>query len=936
MLKNMLKTVAVLFFSLSQVVCAAETGRNEMITMKEGSSLVLDTFDPVSKWDTIAAPQAQLVVSEDKGLKGNAIVLNYTFSDTFAYALISKEFNIELPENYEFSFQLNRSMPENNFEFKLIDDKGNTFWKKFYVFAQVNKWKKQTLKKDDFSFAWGPDPSARLKNIKKIEFVVSGAKLKGSVALDDLTLTALPPSGTGAAAVKTGNDFYPRWISNEQAFWTIAGAPEDTKEILVCEDGTLEPHKRGFTLAPALFAENKLITRDVVNVSQSLEKGYLPIPAVRWSYRNLELEIKTVAAGEAGSSAGYVRYLIKNSGDKKISGKFFLAVNPYQVFPPWQNGGGISLIKRIAYSGSFIDIDGKYKVYPLSKPDRFSAQAEKDSSPEGNVIDGIRKGAVRERLSAEDSAGFASAALEYGFNLKPGESKEIYLCLPLYGAPAELKDGMADADHKRLFDAKLAETAAVWEGKVDHVELNIPDKALVDAFKANIAYNLVTKDGPGLQPGSRSYDKSWMRDGGIAAMALLEVGLTKEPRDFIEWMATFQQPSGEIPPIIDTKADDPLWEEKQNKLIEYDSQGEFIWAVAEYYRFTRDREFLERMFPNVERALKFLVDLRSKRLTDEFKNGGDDKKVLYGILPESTSHEGYYNKHSYWDDFWALKGWKDAKEMADVLGKKETAAWIAKEGAEFRKSVYDSMNLLIKMKNINFIPGCAELFDYDPTSAAGFITYCGEMENLPQAQMRNGVDRYYAELMGRVDGRNDYRMTPYEFRSVPAFILLGQKDRAWDLMNFLMKCRRPLGWNHWAEVVNSRYRFADYFGDMPHTWVGAEMLHAVRTLFVYEQGGALVLGAGIDRKWLSDPAGISVKGLPTHYGAVSYSVKKDGNALAINVSGGGADIPPAGYVFKLPDIGAAKSAEVNGKAVASTGNEIVFKSLPAEIIVKYE
>ena len=34
------------------------------------------------------------------------------------------------------------------------------------------------------------------------------------------------------------------------------------------------------------------------------------------------------------------------------------------------------------------------------------------------------------------------------------------------------------------------------------------------------------------------------------------------------------------------------------------------------------------------------------------------KRLFFGLLPESISHEGYSSKpmHSYWDDFFALQG----------------------------------------------------------------------------------------------------------------------------------------------------------------------------------------------------------------------------------------------------------------------------------------
>ncbi len=54
--------------------------------------------------------------------------------------------------------------------------------------------------------------------------------------------------------------------------------------------------------------------------------------------------------------------------------------------------------------------------------------------------------------------------------------------------------------------------------------------------------------------------------------------------------------------------------------------------------------------------------------TDEYS--APDKRAFYGLLPESISHEGYSSHpvHSYWDDFFALRGLKDAAMLAGVVG----------------------------------------------------------------------------------------------------------------------------------------------------------------------------------------------------------------------------------------------------------------------------
>src|SRR4029079_14490514 len=149
--------------------------------------------------------------------------------------------------------------------------------------------------------------------------------------------------------------------------------------------------------------------------------------------------------------------------------------------------------------------------------------------------------------------------------------------------------------------------------------------------RANLAYILINRDGPGLQPGSRSYERSWIRGGALTSTALLRLGHYAEVRDFIDWYSKFQFDNGKVPCCVDSRGADPV--------PENDSHGELIYLVAEYYRHTCDRAVLERRWSNVARAFAFMDSLRQSRMTPEYRTG--DKRAFYGLLPQSISHEGY-------------------------------------------------------------------------------------------------------------------------------------------------------------------------------------------------------------------------------------------------------------------------------------------------------
>ena len=76
-------------------------------------------------------------------------------------------------------------------------------------------------------------------------------------------------------------------------------------------------------------------------------------------------------------------------------------------------------------------------------------------------------------------------------------------------------------------------------------------------------------------------------------------------------------------------------------------------------------------------------------------------------------------------------------------------------------------------------------------------------------------------------------------------------------------------------------------GNMPHNWTSAELVAALRDVFVREVDGRLVLGSGVPRSWLTPGAVFGVDAMPTTFGPVSYraTVRADGS-VALAVSGG--------------------------------------------------
>jgi hypothetical protein len=331
---------------------------------------------------------------------------------------------------------------------------------------------------------------------------------------------------------------------------------------------------------------------------------------------------------------------------------------------------------------------------------------------------------------------------------------------------------------------------------------------------------------------------------------------------------------------------------------EHDSVGEFVFLVDEIYRYTGDRALVAQMWPHVRAAMQYLDGLRAS----EMKVSGS-QPAFRGLLPPSISHEGYAAKpmHSYWDNFWAVKGYASAIRIADALGEADQANAWRREGEAFERDVFASLLAATAQHGIDYLPGAADLGDFDPTSSTIAFAPGGDTRAVPKELVGPTFERYWREFVDRRDGRKTWEdYTPYELRNVGTFVRLGWRARAHELLAFFMADRRPAAWNQWAEVVGRDARKPRFVGDMPHAWISSDYIRALLDMFAFERTGdqALVIAAGIPDGWFAGK-GISVRGLYTPYGRLSYSARRLNGNIVVHVDKG-IRLPPGGIVFAGP------------------------------------
>jgi hypothetical protein len=737
-----------------------------------------------------------------------------------------------------------------------------------------------------------------------------------------------------AIASEKPRGYFPRYLNQEQSYWTISGVNRDRDEALINEEGMVEVDKGCFSIEPFLFTGDSLITWNDVALKHTLEKEYLPIPQVEWLHPDFRLTIQVLAAGVADSSVLFIRYKFKNLSNSQFSGNLYLAIRPFQVNSPWQflnNPGGLTRIETIQYDGDLqkVLVNRDKIIFLLSPADDFGA-VEFDG---GDITDYLAEDNLPIDQIINDHFGHASGALKFAINAAVAGSLDIFLGVPFHEKYHPLPVFSDNISVRNFYQRQFKDVSCFWEEKVNKVNFTVPPSAqpIVNSIRSNLAYILINQDGPGIQPGSRSYERSWIRDGSLTSSALLKMGIQSEVKEFIQWYSQYQATDGKVPCVVDQRGPDPV--------PENDSHGQLIFAIMQYFQFTNDTIFLRSQYPHIRLAVDYIESLMNQRLTDHYQNGNDSLQSLFGLLPESISHEGYSDKprHSYWDDFFALRGLKDAVIAAGILGEKSDEKRYVELKELFERNLYRSLELTIQRTGIDYIPGCAELGDFDATSTTIAISPGNELSNLPQPYAQNTFDRYYAYFCKRSDPVFEWKdYTPYEIRLIGSFIFLQQPPRAHQLLDFFFQDQRPSGWNQWAEVVRKGYRTPGFIGDLPHTWVGSDFINAARSMFVYEDEHAqsLVIGEGLHPSWLDSPERIEINNLPTYYGLLNYAIKKQDKIYYFEAWGKVST--PQGY-FLLKNLwkDLQKSITVNGKICQDLPqNYIPFSEFPVRIEIQ--
>jgi len=607
--------------------------------------------------------------------------------------------------------------------------------------------------------------------------------------------------------------------------WTAVGLPDFEGMPVIDPRGLLMPFFDSWSVDAWVIASDsrKVIPSQLENASQRLEfDGGLKIVT---ESKEQKCAVVSSAAVEVRNGIPFCGMTIE--GRSPVHGHLIISIRPY-------NMEGISFIHTIRSLPSLKgwEINGKDTVWLSEKPDvcRFA------NYKEGDVYHWALSGHHQERRLVECDVGMATAFA--GFKLSANKSRTVKVEIPLLTSNK--------SSNKEYFS--LNDTAGgLW------------DESLSGAAPVNFAYKkygelydiairtLVLHTPLDSYAGPYTYKRFWFRDAAFIVYSLLITNLPQRAKTVIERFFHRQEKSGYF----------------MSQEGEWDSNGQALWAMAMYCRFTGEN-VPPHWLDSICLGADWIINKRNK-----CKNG---------LFPAgfSAEHLGP-NDNYYWDDFWGVAGLESASYLMELADMGEDAHKYHLESKHFLRSVKHSLRKIHLDKNNNYdgaMPaspnrrldsGCVG------SLAAGYplnIWPCTDEKLMSTANflfencLINGA--FYHDI-------SHSGINPYLSLHI-AQILLGASDSKFSvIMDAIAALASSTG--QWPEAIHPQLK-TGCMGDGQHTWAAAEWISMVRNCFIREEGDSLILCQGILPQFFENTEALSFGPAPTLFGMIKVEINK--------------------------------------------------------------
>lgn len=486
------------------------------------------------------------------------------------------------------------------------------------------------------------------------------------------------------------------------------------------------------------------------------------------------------------------------------------------------------------------------------------------------------------------------AILHWQEKLKPGETRTVYFKTPF----VELLDA---GELKRLKEIRFEqETRAVldyWRTRLAKgMQIEVPDEALNNFYKANLWHNVITTD---RDPQTGLYNQGvatvryrvFANETVMIARSMDMRGEHVEAERFLE-------------PMLHYQGHEALKGRFSSKDGVFHSAGDYthgeyamnhgftLWGVADHYLLTRDRAYLQRVAPKLVKGCDFLIKERASTM-------GKPGSVIYGLSPASSLEDVV--EYQYWfatNAYFYLGMKRTALALADI-GHPE-AGRIAAEVEKYRRDIEAGAReattraAVVPLRDGNYIPYVPSRVYQWRHLTEGWIRealYCSL--HLFTAEVVSSDDPLMTWMLDDLEDNiffswqsgynvSDYQKRWFERGGITLQPCLLDMSIVYMARNEIPAALRAF-WNTYALLIYpDTHCFAEWArsfgiggGPVYKTSDESRFVIWLRQLLLWENGDQLWLARATPREWLEDEKIIRVERAKTLFGTVSMVIHSE-------------------------------------------------------------
>ncbi len=684
---------------------------------------------------------------------------------------------------------------------------------------------------------------------------------------------------------------------------------------------------------PPDFRERRNGTR------QRVLDGWLPVVISEWLDREIEYQQTTFVAQLDGPMTGpeerrgdedivaMLQFVIRNTthGQKRV--RLWLVVAPHEE---------VEVCDRLVL--------GLGRVVPAEPVTRQWRVASYDAPCLRSAINiGGRGRLMAVPYAAEVGASQAiPTAVAYEVELAGGEAHTITLAMPFVSlTDAQEWEKVAALD----YEARLTEVTAYWRSYVEGGgQIEVPDQVFNDFHKAvrvHVGINVDKDPATGMYivpAGTWAYgacgneacwqitmlDQAGHHD---RAEAYLETFLRTQ--GVLELDGNFASKDGVLQ-AMDLDDGQPV----RGGFSYNTDHGYIMECLANHYRFTQDRTWLERVTPHLIAACNFVIRERERTKI----HGPEGQPVPeWGLLPA-----GHLEDNPEWRYWFAVNAhaYSGLKAIAEVLAEIEypEAERLAREAEAYRADIRAAaQQAMVEAPVVQLLDGT--YIPHMPTrtglqgrewgwfreAAYGALHLLeGYVFDPDEEEMTWVLKDLEDNLFVSRDWGRPVDLERYWFSHGGVTIQPSLTDLAIDYLRRgqIKHALRAL-FNHFAASI---YADVNVFTEHPVIELGhgvgpfyktsdeAKWLVWLRSFLLREEGDSLHLAAGVPRAWLAPGRTFGVRDLASFFGPLTYRVQSGSAETTVEVEAPDRQPPQALIVhLRRPENVMIQTVTVNGK-----------------------